>query len=178
MSLRVEDFAAFVAAVHGFTPFRWQQRLVAEVAETGVWPELVDLPTGAGKTSVLDVALFVQALRGDQPRRVVFVVDRRIVVHQASTHAGRLRDGLERSDSSVVIEVARRLRASTAGGVTVPLEVAELRGGIDRDEDLGASPGRARCRGLHRRPGRLAVAVPRLRRQPRHAPGPCRAAGQ
>ena len=105
-----------------------------------MWPELVELPTGAGKTSVLDVALFVQAVRGDQPRRVVFVVDRRIVVHQASTHAGRLRDGLERSDATVVIEVARRLRASTAGGVAMPLEVAELRGGIDRDETWARRP--------------------------------------
>ena len=36
----------------GFSPYPWQRRLFAELA-AGRWPEVVDLPTGAGKTSIL-----------------------------------------------------------------------------------------------------------------------------
>ncbi|MBE7449779.1 MAG: hypothetical protein HS111_13025 [Kofleriaceae bacterium] len=47
------DFAAFFEELHG-APFPWQQRLAAQVTSAGRWPAALDLPTGTGKTAVLD----------------------------------------------------------------------------------------------------------------------------
>lgn len=69
----------------------------AEVVQGG-WPPLLDLPTGSGKTCVLDIALYSMAVAPERsPRRTFLVVDRRIVVDQGAIHArkilGRLRVG-------------------------------------------------------------------------------------
>ncbi len=134
-------------------PFPWQRELVSRVAETGIWPELLDLPTGAGKTAALDAAVFLLALREDQPRRMVFVVDRRIVVHQAAQRAKHIAERLQEARGGVLFEVAQKLRSLTAPDVDQPplglaaldvdqppLEYAELRGGIVRDTDWARRP--------------------------------------
>ncbi|MGH3796119.1 MAG: type I-G CRISPR-associated helicase/endonuclease Cas3g [Pseudonocardiaceae bacterium] len=142
-----EDFPAFFRALHGDDegagpdPFPWQRRLVQRVARTGTWPALLDLPTGSGKTAALDAAVFLLALRGDQPRRVVFVVDRRIVVHQAAQRAEHVAQRLQEAHDGVLFEVARRLRALAGlDGEQRPLEFAELRGGIVRDNHWARRP--------------------------------------
>ncbi len=146
-SLTAEDFPTFFRALHvkdgldGPDPFPWQRRLVQQVAETGVWPALLDLPTGSGKTAALDAAVFLLALRGDQPRRLVFVVDRRIVVHQAAERARRIAQRLQEARAGVLLEVAQRLRALAGlDSGQPPLEYAELRGGIVRDNDWARRP--------------------------------------
>lgn len=146
--LSADDFPAFFRELHGADgekgppPFPWQRRLVAQIAETGVWPSLLDLPTGSGKTAALDAAVFLLALRGDQPRRIVFVVDRRIVVHQAAQRARRIAERLRQASNGVLAEVAQRLRAISAamGDGEQPLRYAELRGGIVRDESWARRP--------------------------------------
>jgi CRISPR-associated endonuclease/helicase Cas3 len=142
-TLASSDFGAFMRAVHGVDPFPWQQRLVDEIAATGWWPEVCDLPTGAGKTATVDAAVFLQAVRHDAPRRIVFVVDRRVVVSQAAVRARRLADALRAARDPVVAAVAESLRARTrtpAGRAPDPLTVAELRGGIVRDETWAMRP--------------------------------------
>ncbi|MGH3814722.1 MAG: type I-G CRISPR-associated helicase/endonuclease Cas3g, partial [Pseudonocardiaceae bacterium] len=115
--------------------------LVDRVAETGCWPALLDLPTGSGKTAALDAAVFLLALRGDQPRRVVFVVDRRIVVHQAAQRAKHIAHRLQDSREGVLREVAQRLRGlADVEHDQPPLEYTELRGGIVRDNDWARRP--------------------------------------
>ncbi|HEY0807868.1 MAG TPA: type I-U CRISPR-associated helicase/endonuclease Cas3, partial [Pseudonocardiaceae bacterium] len=104
---------------------------------------LLDLPTGTGKTATIDIAVFLLALLTDrpQPRRIVFVVDRRVIVHQAARRAGRIADQLRTSDDPVVVEVARRLRAlGNLGAGDAPLVCAELRGGIMREDDWVRRP--------------------------------------
>lgn len=72
------------------TPFPWQQRLLARFLEGDV-PRALDIPTGLGKTSVMAIWLVARALRAPVPRRLVYVVDRRAVVDQASTIAAQLK---------------------------------------------------------------------------------------
>lgn len=89
--LPLDDFEAFFDAVHGCAPYRWQTRLLRKVVEDKRWPDCIGAPTGAGKTTVIDIALFHLALElarlragGLEPRsapmRIVLAVDRRVIV--------------------------------------------------------------------------------------------------
>ena len=125
--LTTEDFGAFFSAVHGQVPFPWQERLTRQVLSDGKWPEVIDLPTGTGKTSVLDTAVFALAARPDQfPRRVVFVIDRRIVVDQVYERAERIQKRLAKADTDVLRRVRDELGKISGGEL---LGTAALRGG-------------------------------------------------
>lgn len=159
-SLSVDDFAAFHAALHGAerTPFPWQERLIRQVASDGVWPMLLDLPTGSGKTTALDIAVFALALDAERapnerraPRRIVFVVDRRTVVDQAYLRASKLARALQDARElpgdahPVMAAVAEWFATLAAEGPTTqaaPLGVHLLRGGMPRDDDWARSPTR------------------------------------
>ncbi len=72
------------------TPFPWQERLLKRMIDGGI-PELIDIPTGLGKTSVMAIWLAARASGAKLPRRLVYVVDRRAVVDQATDVALKLR---------------------------------------------------------------------------------------
>ncbi|MGE3966385.1 MAG: type I-U CRISPR-associated helicase/endonuclease Cas3 [Planctomycetota bacterium] len=147
MSLRLTDFCAFHAAVHGgASPFAWQQRLLEQVLTDKAWPKVLDLPTGAGKTTCIDVALFALALdvENDEahrwcPRRIAMVVDRRIVVDQVAERGRKLLNTLLTSQDRTVVEVASRLRSLTRTGEE-PLGVFTLRGGMPKDDGWARTP--------------------------------------
>ena len=125
------DFTAFFRDVHGCEPFPWQQRLTTQVLERRAWPKVIDLPTGTGKTAVLDTAVFAMAVQPETtPRRVVFVIDRRIVVDQVYERARQIRERIEAADTPVLECIRDRLR--TLSDVE-PLGVAALRGGVPID---------------------------------------------
>lgn len=124
------DFPAYFRGVHGYEPFPWQTRLTEQVLETGKWPKVIDLPTGSGKTAALDTAVFSLAARPDVfPRRVVFVIDRRIIVDQVYERAGLIKDELLKAESGILHEVRTRL-ADITDGDTDPIGAAALRGGV------------------------------------------------
>ena len=58
-------------------------------------PAALDLPTGLGKTSVMTIWVIARAYGARLPRRLVYVVDRRAVVDQATDEAEKLRKALE-----------------------------------------------------------------------------------
>ena len=149
--LVVDDFAAWFAELWGFEPFDWQTDLVAQVHRDRRWPDLVDLPTGTGKTSLIDIAVFLLALDAESdpgerwmPRRIVNVVDRRIVVDQTAERATTIAERLQQGAGGVGTTVARNLRQLAGrdgeGDDDPPLLVATLRGAIARDESWMRRP--------------------------------------
>lgn len=144
MMLSADDFPVFFQEIHGYEPFPWQERLLRQVAASGVWPEVLDLPTGAGKTAAMDVAVFHLALEADRSSgrrasvRIAFVVDRRLVVDDAFARAQALAGALAKPGGPVTGLVADRLRVLSAAGE--PLVARRLRGGIPRENDWARTP--------------------------------------
>lgn len=146
MSLGPADFAGFFRAVHGHEPFPWQERLVRRLAAEDTWPDVLALPTGSGKTAAIDAAVFHLALRADEPERsavrIVFVVDRRLVVDEALRRARRLEHALcepQGAGKAVLDTVAARLR-HLSGADGPPLLAARLRGGAPLEPAWARSP--------------------------------------
>ena len=115
------------------SPIKWQYRLFNRFIE-GKIPTALDLPTGLGKTSVIAIWLVARALAKKGvlkaiPRRLVYVVDRRAVVDQATEEAEKLRKALE-GDAKHLKELLR-LDDDT-------LPISTLRGAhVDNREWLG-----------------------------------------
>ncbi|MDI3258792.1 MAG: type I-U CRISPR-associated helicase/endonuclease Cas3 [Sinobacteraceae bacterium] len=147
MTLSPSDFGAFHAAVHsGKQPFAWQQRLLELIVQDKAWPRVLDLPTGVGKTTCIDIAVFALALDATNeeterwcPRRIAMVVDRRIVVDQVAERGRAILRALVNSTDPVVAEVAKRLRSLTREGEE-PLGVFTLRGGMPKDDGWARTP--------------------------------------
>jgi CRISPR-associated endonuclease/helicase Cas3 len=130
-------------------PYPWQCRL-AERAVQGEWPGAIDLPTGSGKTACIDIAVFAMACQATRsvhdrtaPRRIVFCVNRRVIVDEAYERSRKIAEALwlaEKNDDSqkptlvAVAKCLRKLAGNSESATEVPpLDVLELRGGVYRD---------------------------------------------
>ena len=89
-----DAFAAEFERLTGNPPYRWQQRLYDQFVAHNL-PTAIDLPTGLGKTSVMAIWLIARQANPALPRRLVYVVDRRVVVDQATTEAERMKEKSE-----------------------------------------------------------------------------------
>lgn len=142
--LKVADFHAYFRDVHGYEPFPWQVRLTEQVISTGEWPQVIDLPTGSGKTSVLDTAVFALAVNSEQfPRRVIFVIDRRIIVDQVYKRAELIQTKIEGGDTEVLRLVRERISDITGGASDhdrALLGTSPLKGGIPIDSEWARRP--------------------------------------
>jgi CRISPR-associated endonuclease/helicase Cas3 len=178
--LKPEDFTAFFRAVWGYEPFPWQEDLLLRLAtgkdphrgyrgEAGIWPTVLDLPTGSGKTAALDIAVFHLALDAAKqqnrraPIRIAFVVDRRLIVDDAFERARLIRRALVWSrldksnaealelENSVLADAIRRVRTELIvrkvadrlcklANSPQPLVVRRLRGGVPREDDWARTP--------------------------------------
>ena len=138
------DFAAYFHDVHGDEPFPWQLRLTRQVIDEGEWPQVIDLPTGVGKTAALDTAIFSLAVCPERfPRRVVFVVDRRIIVDEVYKRAERIQIAVETAATPALRWVKDRLGSAGRTDCDVGdslLGVACLRGGIPIDDEWARRP--------------------------------------
>lgn len=119
MTIEPSDFRAFWRAIHqpdldpegadGPAPFRWQQDLVDRICAEGRWPSVIDVPTGLGKTTALDIAVFTAAHARSNglpplPLRTYLVVDRRVIVDQAFEHARTIGDALLEPEPGSILE--------------------------------------------------------------------------
>lgn len=143
-------FEKFFHALWRYEPFPWQSMLAERVAKVGgKWPQWIDLPTASGKTACIDIAVYALAAQADcsvsertAPRRIWFVVDRRIVVDEAYERACQIADKLRKAkDGSLLKIVAERLRKlSGLGKDARPLATARLRGGVLKDDGWARIP--------------------------------------
>ena len=152
------QFSEFFVALYGYGPFPWQAELARRVAEAqpgdDCWPQALALPTAAGKTACIDMAIFALACQSDRsplertaPRRIFFVVDRRVIVDETFTRAQKLADKLRearKGADGILKDVADRLCSlaliDDADDADDPLACFQLRGGMYRDDAWARSP--------------------------------------
>ncbi len=145
--LTPDRFVEFYKAASGkqddptFGPFPWQERVALRVCN-GDWPRVIALPTAAGKTACIDIAVFALACHAENaPRRVFFTVDRRIVVDQAFLHAQDLAEKLNNAKAGILKDIADSLRdIAQVDKKDSPLDVYALRGGMYRETAWVRSP--------------------------------------
>ena len=134
-SITREEFGAFFAAVNGgHDPFSWQEEVLDHICEHGVWPERINAPTGSGKSSVVDIHLFANALAAvgaapRVPRRLCVTVGRRALV---DSQADRAREILKCMEDAL---------ADGFGEPDILRRVAEaLQSFQTRNDDQGSDP--------------------------------------
>jgi CRISPR-associated endonuclease/helicase Cas3 len=106
-------------ALTGCVPYPWQEQLFQKFVE-GEIPQNMGLPTGTGKTSTIVIWLLAFIKNPTLPRRIVYVVDRRSVVDQATAV-------VEKIVTQLSPEVNDALKAYTLKDEAV-LGVSTLRG--------------------------------------------------
>jgi CRISPR-associated endonuclease/helicase Cas3 len=124
------------------SPFPWQEELFAKFL-VGVDNRMsLDIPTGLGKTSVMAAWLVARSQGASVPRRLVYVVDRRAVVDQATREAERLRAWAEMqsevkkhlglsSDERLLISTLRGQFADNRQWLSNPAAPAIIVGTVD-----------------------------------------------
>ena len=121
------NFSKSFELLTGHAPMRWQQRLFDEhFAADKCLPSAVSVPTGLGKTAIMAIWLVSLAEQMKNsgkpalPRRLVYVVDRRAVVDQATKFAETLRNNLGKPEASALAHalklVGEKLPISTLRG--------------------------------------------------------------
>ncbi len=162
-------FAEFARLIHNpedaaWRPYPWQERFAARCASPteAAPPSWVVAPTGAGKTMAIDALVWALAMQADVPAaertastRIVWAIDRRILVDEVYEHAcrvaQRLEEALERGPGEDPLHrmAVRLLRLAAAGEDVAnlsraerevrelhPLAVSRWRGGLATAETL------------------------------------------
>lgn len=134
------DFTRFFKICHGVSPYPWQKRLAHQVISNRSWPDVLDLPTGSGKTSAIDIALYALATAahrgayGLHPRRIILIVDRRVLVDQAWQHGEQLLKRL--ADAAELAPIRNALSKLSPE----PVKSIRLRGACPTDPSWCRSP--------------------------------------
>lgn len=84
------DFERTFKSLTGHKPLSWQARLFRVHFLPGKDLSIIDLPTGLGKTMIIAIWLIAREMNKSLPRRLIYVVDRRTVVDQATDIAENL----------------------------------------------------------------------------------------
>ena len=156
-SITREEFGAFFAALDAALnsapneapkekqkryPFSWQEEVLDHICEHGVWPERINAPTGSGKSSVVDIHLFANALAAvgaapRVPRRLCVTVGRRALVDSQATRADKILECMEKAlaDESGEPGILRRVAEALQSFQTrnnekgsKPFETGHIRG--------------------------------------------------
>ena len=163
-------FEEFVAVVHPSgddqpvrKPYQWQIRLMLYVAGHGHWPQGIGAPTASGKTCVIDIHVFLNAMAGlvsaegsaesqklagvplqRIPRRLALTVNRRSLVDDQFDEASALQKRIQaENNENDKLDIYRKgldLRSAINDGLQPespsPRMIAvELRGGVSPDRE-------------------------------------------
>lgn len=148
-SITRDEFGEFFAALNPAPeeerknyPFSWQEEVLDHICEHGVWPERINAPTGSGKSSVVDIHLFANALAAvgaapRVPRRLCVTVGRRALVDNQVDRAYKILELMEKAlaDESGESDILRRVDEALQSFQTRndkqgndPFEVGHIRG--------------------------------------------------
>lgn len=136
MSSFEKDFEALTSN----PPFPWQRALFNRLRSDQP-PAVCDLPTGLGKTSVIALWLLALAEQDSVARRLIYVVNRRTVVDQATVEAERLRSRL--ASHPELAHVRGALAKLGALSSKLPLAISTLRGEFADNAEWRRDPSRA-----------------------------------
>jgi CRISPR-associated endonuclease/helicase Cas3 len=138
-------FCNVFSSLTGRDAFPWQERTFASLVR-GFIPDAVSLPTGTGKTSLIHIWLAALAWQAKQgavtlPRRLVWVVNRRVVVDQATEEAMGI---IERLRDLDLRDMANQLATISLSGRhgKAPFAVSTLRGQLADNGDWKLDPSR------------------------------------
>lgn len=109
--MSVDSFATRFRELTGNDPLSWQTRIYHEHFAKGDLSQLsvIDLPTGLGKTMVMAIWLIARAQFAQNiPTRLIYIVDRRTVVDQATDVAEDFAYLLSSDPSELLSHVAER----------------------------------------------------------------------
>lgn len=140
-------------ALTGHSPLYWQIRLFDRMI-AGKIPKVIDLPTGLGKTSVIAIWLIALCKQAEEqrirlPRRLIYIVNRRTVVDQATAMVEQIRERLQNPDCPEWSDHAETLRTlgtalqRLSRGKSDFLAVSTLRGELADNEEWKTDPARA-----------------------------------
>jgi CRISPR-associated endonuclease/helicase Cas3 len=140
------SFPSDFECLTGHLPFPWQEALFSEQFLEKRFPKTCDIPTGLGKTSTIAIWLLAlahhvrMALAAEFPRRLVYVVNRRTVVDQATRDADRIRKALAtKPELKVMCDALRSLAARPSD---YPLAISTLRGAFADNAEWRDDPAR------------------------------------
>jgi CRISPR-associated endonuclease/helicase Cas3 len=130
MAQDAQDFPSWYQHRHGYQPFPWQAALASRIAAED-WPDALTPPTGSGKTAVIDVWLWARLQGLPVPRRLVYVIDRRLVVDGVTEYATTLAASLE-ADRQPAVVTLRGGMAFDDGWLSDPLRPAVIISTVDQ----------------------------------------------
>ncbi len=158
-------FGAFLREVRGHGAYPWQEHFATRLAEEDPGEDVpapldVVVPTGSGKTTVVDALVWALAAQAQRPPaertvgvRIVWAIDRRILVDEVHRQASVLAD---------------RLRAAFASP-TDPIHELAVRLELLKGDDAAALPESARGTPLIATRWRGGVTAPALAQHPLQA---------
>lgn len=162
-----QEFSDAFQSLTGHPPLSWQRRLYSSHFSKGDFPEVIDLPTGLGKTMVMAIWL-ISLLQNRQlpegkwiPRRLIYVVDRRTVVDQATDLAEGFMYLLSPDNTEESRKIAERKPWLSERKTLHAEKLAGLRNALG-DRDLGISTLRGQFadnREWSRDPSRPAIVI-------------------
>lgn len=133
----------------GCSPFAWQKRFYEHLVMGKVCD--CDIPTGLGKTAI--IAIWLIALvnaRAQVPRRLIYIVNRRTVIDQATQIAVRLRElindpersGGDKVSKACLIGMRKALKQFAAFDSTDVVGISTLRGELADNQEWKKDPAR------------------------------------
>lgn len=124
------EFETRFKELTGFQPLPWQTRLFTDYLDQGRLPAAADIPTGLGKTAVVALWLIAWRAGAKLPRRLLYVVDRRAVVDQATDFVEELRRRLP-PEEHLPISTLRGQHADNRAWLDDPSRPAIIVGTVD-----------------------------------------------